>query len=191
MPTEPPPPLNDADAAFLIRDGYKTARKKLNETMNRTNTQSIVTDEILNVQEQLFFGNFSQELLKNQLNPGYVRLDRLGSEAFNVYYYSCYLGKVYIPEKAENRKYRVIKGGNTRPTRVFNNIEDAKDFIAHRSEYTIQENITETTCWIQYLDGPYGYDVELIESPDLDAIIAIIPHWVKSAKKYMRFRKQI
>lgn len=176
--------LNDADAAYLVRAGYKKKKKEAQEMMSRGFSSNIITSEILNPREALFFDSFTKKLLENNLNPGYVHFDRLASGAFNVYYYNCYVGKIFIPEKEYIKKYRVLKEGNTRATRVFDNETDAQQYILNKVGYSIEVVSTQNTCWMQCLkrDG----NVIVPESADIYKMIDAIPIWINYINYYVK-----
>lgn len=181
-------PLNDADCTCLMRKGYENAKHKTAEMMGRRLTQSIITDEELNSREQLFFDCFAKKLIENKLNPCFVEINRLSSNAFNVTYYCCYVGKIYIPEKDKTIKYRVTKDGNTRATRVFDALIDAENYILDKENYKVVENVLKNICWMQCL-YPNG-DAKVFESSDISKMLDVIPLWVKYIKHCMQEYKR-
>lgn len=178
------------DAAYLSELGYMQRKHQIEEIRNRPITNGVITDIILNQREIYFFNCVSEKFLENKLNPGFINLNRLGSGALNVYYKTIYVGKIYIPEDDYHHKYRVIKDGNTKATRIYDNLSDAQTYITGKADYSIEDKSYATPCWSQYLDS-WGNPHD-IDNCYINSIQSTIPSWVtyiqytaRQMKKYM------
>ena len=182
--------ITKEDAEYLSELGYKKRKSQIDEIRKRPVTNGVITDIKLNQREIYFFNCLSEKFLENNLNPGFVNFNRLGSGALNVYYETIYVGKIFIPEADQKHKYRVIRDGNTKATRVFDNLSEAQTYIADKSNYSIEDNSYATPCWSQYLDSrgnPHD-----IDNCNISSIQNTIPSWItyiqfteRQMKKFM------
>ncbi len=177
-------PLNDADVDYLVRKGYEDVKIKREDMQSRGFIGKIITDTELNDNEIIFFDIFAQKLLAEQLNPGYISLDRLGSGALNVKYMGMYIGKIFLAEKDVICKYRVIKNGNTRATKVFENNVSAENYIQNKVGYRIEEQQTKVSSWMQCLIGDYR--TKDLDDVNINSAIEAIPTWIKYIKHCVR-----
>lgn len=168
--------ITKEDAEYLSELGHKKRKSQIEEIGNRPVTNGIITDVALNKREIYFFNVMSDKFLENNLNPGFINLNRLGSGALNVYYETIYVGKIYIPEADCQHKYRVIKDGNTKATRIYDDLSDAQTYIMGKTGYSIENKSYATPCWSQYLDS-WGNPHDM-ENCNINSIQTTIPSWI-------------
>lgn len=176
--------LTEEDSVYLSQIYLEKAIEKDAEIKSRGLTSNIITDEPLNDNEILFFNAFSEKLLEAKLNPGYVSIERLGSGTLNVTYYGIYVGKIFLAEIDTVCKYRVMKIGNTRATRVFDDRKSAEHYIKDKIDYYIEEHKTHISNRMQCLIGTYK--VADMDNIDVNTAINTIPKWIKYIKRSMR-----
>ena len=168
--------ITKEDAEYLSELGYRKQKSQIEEIRNRPATNGIITDVQLNNREIYFFNVMSDKFLENNLNPVFINLNRLGSGALNVYYETIYVGKIYIPEADCQHKYRVIKDGNTKATRIYDDLSDAQSYITGKTGYGIENKSYATPCWSQYLDS-WGNPHDM-ENCNMNSIQTTIPSWI-------------
>lgn len=179
--------LNDADATYLMNAGYEFAKRNASEIKSRIFINHVITDEKLNVNEIKFFNALTENLTESKLDPGKISINKLSSGALNVYYLNMYVGKIFLSETDTIFKYRVIKNGNIRATRVFDNYEAAKKYIQDKVDYYIEEQKIHISSWMQYLTKYDSYNLN-----DIDVKVAIdsIPKWIHYIKLCAREHKK-
>ncbi len=187
-------PLSDEDAKYISDKGFERLLAEEKEIKSREQTENIITKQKLNKHEAVFFNAFAEKLTESGLNPGYVKLDRLSSGTFNIYYIhkygSCYVGKIHIPESFIEHSYKIVKEGNTRATRVFNDETEALRFIEGKPEYKIEHIERKLFCHMQCLLND-GYDTKSVDHASLDEVVEAIPLWIKYIKRCIREDKKL
>lgn len=176
--------LTNDDAKFLAQVGFEKAIQEEAEIRSRSLTSNIITHEVLNNTEIIFFNALSEKLLESKLNPGYIALERMGSGALAVRYYGIYVGKIFLAEKDTVCSYRVMKIGNTRASRVFNNRKAAENYIQGKTDYYIDEKKTYISSWMQCPVN--DYKITDMHNIDVNTAINTIPKWIKYIKRSMR-----
>ncbi len=177
-------PLSDADMAYVIRKNRENAIAKQKEIRNRGFSNTIIHNSKFNPKEKAFFDSLTEQLISNDLNPGYISLNGNSEYGFRVYYRSFQMGYIYLPEQTEFYKYRVVKKGNTRATRVFDDLPSAEQFINDKNDYEIETQVTTKYGRMQCMRN--YYDVYMLEGLDVSHAIKEIPCWIKYIKKCLR-----
>lgn len=151
------------------------------ENLYKTGNRNIFTDNQLSEEEQIFFKCVYDNFQNASLKPNLIKIERLSSGIFNVDYITeGYIGKVQISETKES--FRVIKQGAKRASKVFNTLNDAKQYINERTNYYIEHNESKHIYFMQYFIGQKLHD-DYFSS--LQELIDTIPRWIKYVK-YMK-----
>lgn len=166
-------PITDADAAYLI----KSTMNAMLQEEKQQNRATTFSDE-----ENIFCSCVYKEFQNAKLNPDKIKFTRLASGIFNVDYISeGYLGKFQISKTEE--KFRVVKSGAKRASKVFSTLWEAEQYIGEKTGYAIDHKESKNTYYIQYFIGQNPHN-DYVNS--LDDLIALIPRWVK----YVRYMKR-
>lgn len=135
--------------------------------------------DVLNENEKLFFKAFYNQLRENNLSPSQIKLTRMSSGGFNVDYIGlCYIGKInlYIPPAS----YAVVKNGNKRATKIFDNRADAECFISDKNDFRIDIRQPHYSSYMQYLRG--FFTIKEFSNISVEQCIEYIPYWIRYIK---------
>lgn len=136
---------------------------------------------ILNGEEELFFDTFFSMLSDNNLKIYNVELLRMSDWSIEVFYKHSFLGRVNLYKSPV--KYRVIKTGNKRATKVFTDEVEANNFVTGKENYYIEKQSYNYHS-IQYMVGMYkSYDPPCGSVEDC---MHYLPYWIKSIKYFQK-----
>ena len=132
---------------------------------------------ILNENEKNFFRSLHEHLIQAKLNPAKIQLCRLSSGGFNVEYIGvCHIGKINLYEHP--KKYAVIKSGNQRASKIFDNFNEATEYTSHNlSDMCIEVRQEKTTTYMQYFKGLNS--TKEFSDISIDQCISLIPYWIR------------
>lgn len=161
------------DSIYIVRDG------KLHRYPASTN---MLTEYVLSNDELIFIDALHRTFDEMGLSGNDLVLQRLASGFFNINYHGiAYLGKFKAEDAYE--KFKVIKQGAKRATKVFNTKTEAQSFIIGKEGYEILNVKHPKNFHMQFV---YMYDICEINPSSIDECNSLIYRYVEIAKKAKR-----
>lgn len=125
-------PITDEEVPFLIQASFQHLTQQ--EKAYTENTKDIYDDTIFRYDEEVFFNQLDDALVKNKLKPNLIKVQRLSDKTFNVEYIGlCHLGKINLSGKTNYMQY--FRGMTPK--------------IVH--DITLEESIELIPKWISYI----------------------------------------
>lgn len=148
------------------------------------NTISFAAHDNLSELEFIFMERFESALSDALLEPKNIELDRLSDKTLNVFYHGehgCYVGKINLTLKcAIPDKYAVMQNSKEKSLRIYQSKAKALKYMKESGgDYIEFRPARPAHYFMQYLSGPRGLKINIIETDNFQDYLDAIPHWIE------------